>query len=174
MFKNTLQGVAFGFALFAAFGSQEVSANSIVNSTYVFTGDCTDCTGVGTGTLVLSNYTLGNALTSGNFISLGYTSNLINFSITSATLASISGSLPVSLPGVATLSITANVGGNMLVTNINGNGGWCAGSSCSGDFGGTSSFANAPTGTPEPATLLMSVVGIAAISLVRRKQSAVN
>jgi hypothetical protein len=69
-------------------------------STFTFTGDCTiDCVGQGTGTLVLQDYTLGDALQTSNFVSFTYNSTVLDFEATS--LNSLSGALPVDLPGPA-------------------------------------------------------------------------
>jgi hypothetical protein len=47
-----------------------------------FTGNCTDCSGVGTGVLTLQNYTAGAAIDPNNFVSFTYASNLATISIT--------------------------------------------------------------------------------------------
>ena len=109
-------------------------------TTFQFVGQCADCTGTGTGLLVLQNYTPGTTLTSSNFVSYTYSSNLINFSISSAQLTSISGSLPASLPGVANLSFNGSgVNGQFITNTQNGAypGYWCAGAACSSDWGPT-------------------------------------
>src|SRR6266480_1545468 len=71
---------------------------------FTFSGVCSDCTN-DTGTLVLANYTQGTAITSGNFVSLTYSSSKISFTLTSAESPSVSGSLPVSLPAAASVNI---------------------------------------------------------------------
>lgn len=74
-------------------------------ATYRFVGQCSDCTGTGVGMLTVHNYTLGNSLTSCNFVSFTYTSNLTGFTMTQSDFPNLSGMLPVSLPAPATVSI---------------------------------------------------------------------
>ena len=76
-------------------------------STFTFTGDCGDCTGQATGTLVLKNYTLGDPLETSNFVSFAYSSNLLSFGPDSLDSSDgiLEGMLPVDLPGPATVYI---------------------------------------------------------------------
>src|SRR5689334_24070562 len=90
-----LGGILLAFAPYTAEGIG-------VTSTFQFVGNCTDCTGTGTATLVLLNYTQGNPLTLSNFVSLTYSSNLVNFTLLSGEANSVSGSIPASLPAPAT------------------------------------------------------------------------
>jgi hypothetical protein len=71
-------------------------------TTYTFTGDCTDCTGQGMGTLVLQNYTLGDELETSNFVSFTYSSNLLSFTSDDGSLFGV---LPVNLPAPANVDI---------------------------------------------------------------------
>ena len=107
------------------------TATPQATTTYQFVGQCSDCTGTGTGLLVLQNYTRGTALTSSNFVSFTYSSNLTNFSISSAQLTVISGSLPTSLPGTANLWLNGGAN-NRLSTGADY---WCAGATCALDWG---------------------------------------
>ena len=66
-------------------------------ATYQFVGQCTDCSGTGVGVLTVQNYTLGTALSSCNFVSFTYTSNLTSFTVTTSGSYYLSGMLPVSL-----------------------------------------------------------------------------
>lgn len=175
MIKNTVRSIAFGLAVLAALGSQEARA-SVLNDTYTFTGVCRvgDCVGVGIGSLVVNNYVLGGTFTNANFVSFDYTSSIIPaLSITSATLFSIGGSLNSDLAnGVSSIGIIA-IGGTMFVSSTNGAGAWCIGSgACALDDGPSSSWASSQSSTPEPATLFVSVLGLAAMGFARRKQSA--
>lgn len=173
MIKNTVRSIAFGLVVLTALGSQQARAD-ILNDTYTFTGVCRvgDCTGVGIGSLVVNNYVLGTTLTNANFVSFGYTSDLIpSLSITSANLLNISGSLNSDLSGgVSSLSILRQ-DFTMFVSSTNGAGAWCLGSACGQDDGPSSSWALNSSGspTPEPATLFVSVLGLAAIGFARRK-----
>ncbi len=173
MIKNTIRSIAFGLTILATLGIQEAHA-SVLNDTYTFTGVCRvgDCTGVGIGSLVVNNYVLGDTLTNANFVSFDYTSDLIpSFSITSATLLFINGSLNSDLAGgVSSISIVAPF--MMFVSSTNGAGAWCIGAVCGSDDGPSSSWTSSQSSTPEPATLFVSVLGLTAIGLARRKQSA--
>jgi hypothetical protein len=121
------------------------------NATYQFTGQCSDCTGTGVGTLVLQNYVAGTPLTNANFVSFTYVSNLLSYSLAQGENPNLSGAIPASLPAAAQVQI--NGPGNKVLTSNSGSGYWCAGYSCSDDFGQTSSWAllAAPPATP-PAT----------------------
>ncbi len=175
MIKNTVRSIAFGLAVLTALGTQQAHATTL-NETYTFTGVCRvgDCTGVGVGSLVVSNYVLGNALTNANFVSFDYSSSIISsFSVTSATLLSIGGSLNSDLSGGVSSLVIAG-GGMFFASSTNGAGAWCLGPACNNDDGPSSSWelTSSGTSTPEPATLLVSVLGLAAIGFARRKQSA--
>lgn len=173
MIKNTVRSIAFGLAVLAALGSQEARASTL-NDTYTFTGVCRvgDCVGVGIGSLVVNNYVLGDTLTNANFVSFDYSSSIISgFSITVGTLGSISGSLNSDLSGgVSSVGIVGN--GMMFVSSTNGAGAWCLGAACNNDDGPSSSWTSSQSSTPEPATLFVSVLGLAAMGFARRKQSA--
>src|SRR5713101_411740 len=95
------------------FGQIPLMAIPISLETFTFTGPCADCTGTGIGTLVLVNYTLGNDLTTDNFVSFSYTSDLTTFSLSGVGSAngqidSISGLLPTILPAAADLAFTTS------------------------------------------------------------------
>src|ERR1044072_7874497 len=71
-------------ALAALFGMAALSAPAAATDTTVlFTGTCSDCTGTGKGTLVLQDYTIGDALSAANFVSFSYSSNLTSFTLDS-------------------------------------------------------------------------------------------
>ena len=173
MIKNTVRSIAFVLAVWATLGIQEARA-SVLNDTYTFTGVCRmgDCVGVGTGSLVVNNYVLGDILTNANFVSFDYSSSIISgFSLTSATLGIISGSLNSDLSGgVSSVGIVG--GGMMFVSSTNGAGAWCLGPACNNDDGPSSSWTNSQSSIPEPATLFVSMLGLAAMGFSRRKQSA--
>lgn len=133
-------------------------------TTYYFTGQCTDCSGTGTGQLVLQNYTRGNPINPVNFVSFTYTSNLINVTVNAADSPSVSGTIPANLPASASVSI---FGPNANVFQSQSQGNWCAGNSCESDFGPTStwSLAAAPPATPAagaPAVNDAVLIGLAA------------
>jgi hypothetical protein len=107
-----------------------------------------DCTGSGTGTLVLQDYTLGASLSTANFVSFTYSSNLFSFTLDASQIHLLVGSLPATLPGPATVNIE-NI--NLSIQFVSSSTGfWCSGSSCFGDFGTTSTWTlvSTPTGIP--------------------------
>ena len=58
-------------------------------STFQFNGQCDtsfvpNCSGTGRGTLVLTNYMVGNTIVDSNFVSFTYTSNLLSLSFSGA------------------------------------------------------------------------------------------
>ena len=88
-------------------------------ATYQFVGQCADCTGTGVGQLTVQNYTLGDTLTSCNFVSFTYTSNLTSFTITTSGSYYLSGTIPSTLPAAATVNV--NNSNNGFSSNVNGN-----------------------------------------------------
>ena len=123
-------------------------------TTYQFVGQCTDCTGTGTGSLTVQNYTLGAGLTYCNFVSFSYHSNLTSFTITSSNFTSLSGGLPASLPASANVSVVGP-GNNALTSNANGS--WFVGAS---DYGPTSSW-SLPQVTNVPVMSVPMLIGLA-------------
>jgi hypothetical protein len=151
------------------------------STTFTFTGACTpagsqNCSGFSTGTLVLQNYTQGNAITDSNFVSFTYHSNVMSLSFSGVLPApggifSITGDLQ-NLPGPANVAIstgplTADLVFESLTLNM---GNWCAGSICGAtDFGSPSSWS-----VPLPATLPLFATGLGGLGLLgwRRKRKA--
>jgi hypothetical protein len=117
-------------AVVLVFGVPPGAQAATVDTTFTFTGQCAvdDCTGVGVGTLVLSDYTQGDPIEFANFVSFTYTSNLLSLSFSDVSV--ITGTLPVDLPATANVliegqqgfqsdttgawSVTADVGGSIL------------------------------------------------------------
>ncbi len=81
-------------------------------STFTFTGTCTDCSGQGKATLVLQDYTQGNAITLLNLVSFTYlgTNLLEGFTILQGDNPIIDGIIPAGLPGPADFSIFSTLG----------------------------------------------------------------
>lgn len=157
-------------AFLMIFGQIPLSAVPITIDTFTFVGPCADCTGFGIGTLVLTNYTLGNAMTPANFTSFTYTSNLTSFSLNGVgpgvgQIDSISGLLPAILPSSADISFTTT---QLLVFQSAVSGTWCAGiNGCNLDFGIQGGTWQAGV-IPEPATSALIIAGFGALTLLRR------
>ena len=94
--------LAAGVLLALGLQAPALATAIVTNTTFNFSGNCEDCAssyeqpafGV-TGSLVLSNYTLGNAISNSNFVSFAYGgSNLVNpFGVNNFNLISVSGSM---------------------------------------------------------------------------------
>jgi hypothetical protein len=163
----------FKSLIFAAsvltFGAASASATIAVQA-YTFTGDCTDCTGSGTATLILlDGYILGTPLSAADLVSFNYTSNLIpDLSIHNDPTETLSGVLPVGL-GAADISISGMNGSFSSSTD----GAWSA-FDPPADFGtgGTWTTAGA-VATPEPSMLYLTSIGLlVTIFFTRQKMKA--
>jgi PEP-CTERM motif len=170
----------FLFACSFFLGSSSASADTL---TFNFTGDCLDCTNP-QGTLVLQNYTLGESITSSNFVSFAYTSNLADVSVTSANLIDIEGNLG-STPGNNNFGIQFGASPQFSF-GLETDGTWCYGTSttcsipCVGDLcgGGTIGIDHGtngvfaletPSSVPEPSSLLLLGSGLTALPAFRRR-----
>jgi len=132
-----------------------------------FTGTCIDCTGTGTGTLVLKNYVLGDVLTSANFVKFTYTSNLLTYSLTS--VDDLTGSLTAST-GPAYVGFHG--GGYTFNSLVAGPfSPWCTGTTgtCGSDFGLLSSWSLAAGSVPEPAMWVAMVAGFGVLGASMRR-----
>jgi hypothetical protein len=173
IFPHIARGLLAISTLALAIAPLQMYAGAIPLQTYYFTGDCSDCTGTGLGTLTLQNYTPGATITTdtNNFVSFSYTSNLTSFSISANQLVFIFGAIPTApseLPGPAELFLQDNNSPADVFNSTTG-GGWCAGAgtACGNDQGTTSSWA---TATPEPATVIPVVVAVFGFGIVRRRR----
>jgi hypothetical protein len=131
------------------------------NTTFTFHGTCSDCSGTATATLVLSNYTLGQAITGANFVSFTYngTNLQVPFTITASTLQSVSGSM-TTIPGANTFEVVAsNLNEIEFESQVNGS--WFCGL---GDSGTLGTWTGAPPTTPAPPTSLLVGVGLLAFA----------
>lgn len=162
----------FLIGLLAASAGLVASAANIAqivtsNSTYYFTGTCAQTdpcnagSGLGTGVLVLSNYTLGSPLSNSNLVSFTYTS-----SVFPKGLAFVSGS--ANITGTLTLgAASVSIFNASYTFSSSTNGTWSVtlGSPADIGTGGTWSAA----ATPEPATLSAVGIGIGGLLLLRRR-----
>jgi hypothetical protein len=122
-------------------------------ATYQFVGQCTDCTGTGVGQLTVQNYTLGTALSSCNFVSFTYTSNLTSFTITAPGSFSLEGTLPASLPSAASVRVIGT-GRNNFQSNTGGS--WEVGLSDRG----TGGIWSLPSAVPTLSTAALCALGL--------------
>lgn len=155
----------FGLLLACSFGA----APQGTQTTFQFTGVCSDCTGNGIGILTLQNYTQGRLMEPADFVSFTYSSNLTNFTIPAgATGFNINGTLPATLPASPSVSISGNgiVFASVAPTELSPTGSWCAGAGCGTDTG-TSFTWGPPTSpitsaSPAPALNDWMLAGLAA------------
>jgi hypothetical protein len=127
-------------------------------ATYQFVGQCTDCSGTGIGLLTVQNYTLGTALSSCNFVSFTYTSNLTSFTMTPSDSPNLSGMLPVSLPATATVSIRDFVIQTQFGSDVSGS--WSVGTFLPVDTGTSSLWGYPPSTAPTLSTAALCALGL--------------
>lgn len=160
-------------ALVALFGMAALSAPAAaVDTTFLFTGTCSDCTGTGKGTLVLKDYTIGDALSTANFVSFSYSSNLTSFSLDSVN--QLIGSL-TNLPGANFVEFNSD---DFVFSSFAAGGfsPWCTGptGTCGDDFGLTSSWSLAAASVPEPAMWAVMVLGFGLLGASMRRPEHVS
>jgi hypothetical protein len=143
--------VAAALGLGLALGATE-AANAAV---YDFSGLCRDCMSVGTGTLTLNNAPTGPLSTS-DFVSFVYTSNLVSFSLDSSDIVAMLGSFDPSRPDATVIDII-QLGGTGWEFERNADGSWSVsseigaskrGSGGGGGGGGGGSFGGGGGGSP--------------------------
>ncbi len=142
---------------------------TIAVEVYTFTGTCTDCTGDGTGTLILyAGYVPGTALAADDLYSFNYSSNLIpDLSIFNDPTEDITGTLPI---GSGPADIVISGANGTFTTSTDGD--WSAIDDDSGTDGIWSS--SSVTSTPEPSALPaigMCLAGVVFLRGRRRKAS---
>jgi hypothetical protein len=166
---NTAQRLSLMLGgIFMASLPMQANSITVVPTTLTFTGTCTDCSGTGVGTLVVTGYVPGNALvlSTSNFVSFNYVSNLLpSFSITSPTF--FSGTIPAALPAAFSLNLQGTGGGFMTNSSIPS---WCVGVGCGADHGTTFSIAVAGNPTPEPGALSLMILGLGGLGVAGRRR----
>jgi len=156
-------------------GPLHLSADSIP-VTYQFTGVCVDCppSDIGIGMLTLQNYTLGAQILSSNFVNFTYSSDVIPlFQAPSTDQVSISGVLPVSLPGMAFIDIQDTTAGVIFLSTTLETGLWCVGTDCAQDEGSASSW-DVADAVPEPGSLILLGIGIFSLAVWRRLRNGTH
>jgi PEP-CTERM motif len=143
---------------------------SIPLDVFNYTGTCTDCTFSNGQLELFAPYTLGAAITSSNFVNFTYTSNLLNFSINQDDPGfSVSGSLPSVLPSPADLVIEDD----LWEFSTSSSGSWFVEDlSIPRDFGPNNIWAGAASSAPEPGTIAMLGLGLAAAGIRARYRRA--
>jgi hypothetical protein len=163
--------VLVAVAFCATFGQLPLRASAVELITeFSFRGDCFDCTGQGTGTLLLQNYTLGNPLDLTNFVRFSYSSDLTSFVLMGTgpdpgQVSDFSGSLDMFLPGFKNINMSSV--GAQIFQSVD-TGGWCAGfNGCNLDFGINGIWDNAP----EPSGFALAFSGLAGLLLLRLRRA---
>ena len=158
-------------ALSAIFGLAAIAAPAAAVD-FKFSGTCIDCSGTGEGTLVLKDYTLGDTLTSANFVSFTYTSSLLSYSLSS--VDDLTGSLTAA---TGPAFVVFHGGGYTFDSFVAGPfSPWCTGSTgaCSSDFGLFSSWSLVAGTVPEPAMWGVMVLGFGLLGASMRRPRRAN
>jgi hypothetical protein len=167
-----LRSVIFAAAISALSTPMAANATPVAApptfETFTFTGDCSDCAGTGIGTLKLENYTPGNTLTTGNFVSFEYHSNLITEAFSNASF--LNGQLGPTFPAAQSVSIFDPLQKFEFFSGTDGF--WCTGPRCANDIGSSSSWA--ATATPLPAALPLFAGGLGVVGFFARRRKRKN
>lgn len=163
-----------GLALVIAWTIAATPARAVPLSdvTYLFTGDCYDCSPghdlTGQGALTLQGYTPGDAIQLADFVSFTYASNLVSFNFSAGELVAAAGGLAGTLPsGLTDLTLNLQHASDPQVTFYSNPDYWYVGLSTPADYGYSGSWSVAAV--PEPASLYVLAASLLGMSLMRRR-----
>jgi hypothetical protein len=151
-------------------------ATSVGQSVFDFSGDCFDCyqgEGSVSATLTVTGYALGDEITTKNFVSFTYNgSDLLGaFTVADADVIDdgfVNGAIGSPLPGPYEFSVDG--GGHLFQSYISDSEGfWCAGASCASDVGNNAVWSQGAS-VPEPASIAMFGLGLAAVGAFRARR----
>jgi len=160
----------FAAGLVVMVGGTAVPAKAIIAlDVFSFTGTCgaQSCSfSSATLELIAGSFTPGSALTTDDLFGFSYNSNLLSFGINGNDPGvTLSGVIPSTLPGQANIS----VGDNEFSFISSTDGTWAA-FQVGDDAGPASVWTANVAGVPEPGTMAMLGVGLAAASMVRYRR----
>jgi hypothetical protein len=157
------KGLIIAAALLSA-GTVARAGSIIALEVFNYSGTCTDCTFSNGTLLTIASYTPGSPLSTSPFITFTYTSNLVSFTINQNSPGFfVSGGLPATLPGAATLIIQDN----QWEFSSNSSGAWFV-NQIPADFGPANSW-SAASAVPEPGATAMLGLGLAVLAAVRAR-----
>jgi hypothetical protein len=168
-------GAVFAFVAGLVVLDNKAVAIPIATQSYVvnFTGFCeVDCSNTATGVLTLQNYALGDFLSSSNFVSFSYSSNVLSFTISSGdSLLSVGGSIA----GNGANSV--GIGNADHFFESQNSGLWCVDNSAfcnqlqNDDAGTEGTWEVSARGVPEPGSFALAAIGMAGLLLVATRRS---
>ena len=143
--------------------------------TFDFSGQCSDCTGYGTGVLQVQDYVLGSALADTNLVDFSYTSNLTTLDINPfndfPSLDTLSGSINTA-PGFYDVHVASLFLGFLPDGSFDSytDGTWSVSNPVPADVGTNGTWnASAVSAAPEPSTWLLMFAGLGGIGLMLRR-----